>query len=155
MFDIFKWSLPIARVFGTEVRIHLAYPLLVVPMVLRFSIQLRGPWNDSIAVAAHHDAVDPGSRIRPRLRGPACRRRVGRDPALAARRLARATICPNAPRRPLHFALGGPLVNIAILLVSIASSSRSVSRSRSRRRSIRSGAAGRPGRRSICCRPGT
>jgi Zn-dependent protease len=118
MFDIYKWSLPIARVFGTEIRIHLAYPVIVVPMVLRFSIQYGVPWADSIAVAL----IMSLSILAHEFGHVFAARHVGgeADEILLwpLGGLARATYLPNSPRAHFIFALGGPLVNIGILLVS-------------------------------------
>jgi stage IV sporulation protein FB len=117
MFDINKWSLPIARIFGTEIRIHLMWPLVIVPEVCRASIKLGIPWNESIAVAV----IFTLSTLAHEFGHVFAARHVGGESdeivLWPLGGLARASYLPNTPRAYFLFAFGGPLVNLAILFV--------------------------------------
>jgi Zn-dependent protease len=118
MFDIYKWSLPVARLFGVDVRVHLAYPVVIVPMVLRVSLQDNVAWNESIAVAA----IMTLSILAHEFGHVFAARYVGGESdeimLWPLGGLARANFLPNTPRANFIFALGGPLVNLAILAVT-------------------------------------
>jgi stage IV sporulation protein FB len=118
MFDINKWSLPIARIFGTEIRVHLLLPLVVVPVVCRASITYKIPWNESIAVAV----LFLLSTLAHEFGHVFAARHVGGEAdeinLWPLGGLARASYLPNTPRAHFLFAFGGPLVNLAILFIS-------------------------------------
>src|SRR4051794_24683525 len=111
MFDINKWSLPVARLFGVEVRVHLAYPLVVLPLILRASIQNNVAWNESIAVSA----IITLSILAHEFGHVFAARYVGGESdeimLWPLGGLARASFLPNTPRANFIFAMGGPLVN--------------------------------------------
>jgi Zn-dependent protease len=58
MRDPFLWSLPLGRLFGITVRVHILYPILVVVMVLRVLYDAKGgaypsgAWLDVLILAA-------------------------------------------------------------------------------------------------------
>jgi stage IV sporulation protein FB len=118
MFDINKWSLPIARIFGTEIRVHLLLPLVVVGIVLRLSINYEVAWCDSIAVAL----IFTLSTLAHEFGHVFAARHVGGEAdeiiLWPLGGLARASYLPNTPRANFLFALGGPLVNVALLVIS-------------------------------------
>src|SRR5688572_2895498 len=53
MFDFFAWSLPVGRLFGIRIRIHIAYPLVAIPLVARVALREGAPpgtWIDASIV---------------------------------------------------------------------------------------------------------
>jgi Zn-dependent protease len=57
MRDPFLWSIPLGRMFGIQVKIHLLFPVIVLPMVLRAAFRqepppIPGAWIDALIVTA-------------------------------------------------------------------------------------------------------
>jgi Zn-dependent protease len=55
MWDPFTWSLPLARLFGINIRVHVLFPVVAVGLVLRVAYQkdvLPGTWADAAMLMA-------------------------------------------------------------------------------------------------------
>jgi Zn-dependent protease len=57
MRDPFTWSIPLGRFFGITVRVHLLFPLVILPLILRVALQKDPPlppgsWIDALVVTA-------------------------------------------------------------------------------------------------------
>lgn len=53
MSDPFTWSIPLGRVFGITVRVHILFPMIVVPLILRVALMediYPGTWIDATMV---------------------------------------------------------------------------------------------------------
>ncbi|MBX9678059.1 MAG: site-2 protease family protein [Gemmataceae bacterium] len=122
MRDPFSWSLPLGQLFGIAVRMHVLLPVVMVGMVLRFAISkdfesTPGIWIDVsllmgllfVSVLLHELGHCFAARS---VEGDA--REILLWPLGG---LAYVDV-PNTPRAHLWTALGGPLVNIALCIVS-------------------------------------
>jgi Zn-dependent protease len=121
MRDPFTWSLPLGRLFGINVRMHVLFPLFILVMWLRAAtdkdVGIPGYATDTLvvlvllffAVLLHELGHCMGARL---VDGEA--REILLWPLGG---LARCDV-PNTPRAHFILAAGGPVVNVLLCLVT-------------------------------------
>lgn len=123
MRDPFTWSIPLGRLFGVTVRVHVLFPLVAVALVLRVAINNPkdpyppGTVNDAlilmglllVSVLLHEFGHCSGARF---VDGDAQEVLLWPLGGLAAVEV------PNRPRAHLITAAAGPLTNLAICLIA-------------------------------------
>lgn len=119
MRDPFSWSIPLGRVFGIRVRVHLLFPLVALAVILRFGLSREsfpeGTWRDALelsilwflAVFLHELGHCFGAR---QVNGDASEILLWPLGGLAE------VDIPANPRAHFVTALCGPLVNLALCL---------------------------------------
>lgn len=121
MRDPFSWSLPLGRLFGITVRMHVLFPLVVIGLLLRASFQKDAPPGAFvetalfllvlfISVLLHEFGHCFGARA---VEGDATEVLLWPLGGLAAVEL------PNRPRAHFITAAAGPAVDVLICLVSL------------------------------------
>jgi Zn-dependent protease len=119
MIDVFAWAFPVGRLFGTQIRVHLLFPLVILPLILR---EVCAPYNVPFQDAAMVALIFVVATIAHEFGHVFAARYMGgeADEILVwpLGGLARASYLPNTPWTYLVFAAGGPLVNLAFFLVS-------------------------------------
>ena len=120
MRDPFAWSIPLGRLFGITIRVHLLFPVVALGLILRAAYKeqaVPGQWIDYsivlavifISVLLHEFGHCFAARF---MQGDA--NEVLLWPLGG---LARCEV-PHTPRANFVLAAGGPLVNILLLLLS-------------------------------------
>jgi Zn-dependent protease len=123
MRDVLSWSFPIGQVFGITVRVHLILPLVMIGLIGREAVRtgpdaVAGRWIDMamlmglmfVSILLH----EFGHCF-------AARKMDGEADEVLLWPLGGLAFCRSLPQTPLaHFvtALGGPLVNLALCVVS-------------------------------------
>jgi Zn-dependent protease len=121
MRDPFSWSFPIGRLFGITIRVHVLFPVIAIPLILRVGFQndvIPGTWIDAtmlvgllfISVLLHEFGHCFGARM---VEGDASEILMWPLGGLAA---------VDIPHRPWpHFitALMGPAVNVVICAICV------------------------------------
>lgn len=121
MIDVFSWKFPIGRIFGITIRVHLLFVLVLLPLALRFILEkdaVAGRWIDVLAIAGIiffsvllHEL---GHCFAARLAGGEADE-VMMWPFGGT---AQVTYLPSTPTAHFITAFGGPVVNLALCLVS-------------------------------------
>jgi len=120
MFDILSWKFPIGRLFGVTIRVHILFLIVAIPLILRFCIKdvYPGTWIDALTLAAiafvsillHEFGHVFGARI------------VGGEADEVVMwplgGVAEISYLPAHPWAHFVNAVGGPLVNLALCIVS-------------------------------------
>ena len=121
MRDVFSWAFPIGQLFGITIRVHLILPLVMIGLIGREAARkdtIPGSWEDAcwlmailfVSVLLH----EIGHCI-------AARYMDGEADEVLLWPLGGLAFCRSLPHTPLAhfvFALGGPLVNLAICVVA-------------------------------------
>lgn len=121
MYDIFAWKFPIGRIFGTTVYVHILFLLVLVPLIIRFSFGqnvVPGTWVDvclfAILVWVSILAHEMGHVFATRWVGGEA------DEVMLwpLGGVAEVSYLPSTPWAHFVSAAGGPLVNLALCLVT-------------------------------------
>ncbi len=120
MRDLFTWSFPLGRVFGIAVRVHVLFPVVAAGLVLRLVFQKGTPpgiWVDAsmvvgllfVSVLLHEFGHCFGARL---VEGDA------REVLLWPLGGLAAVDVPQTPRANFIVTAAGPLVNLALVLLT-------------------------------------
>jgi stage IV sporulation protein FB len=120
MRDLFAWSLPLGRLFGITIKVHILFPFVVIPLILKVFFQkdvTPGTWIDAsmlmallfITVLLHELGHCAGARY---AEGDAQEVLLWPLGGLAF------VDVPHTPRANLITVLAGPAVNVLICLAA-------------------------------------
>jgi Zn-dependent protease len=117
MRDPLTWSIPLARVFGITVRVHVLFPLIALALILRVAFVKDGPWVEAaimmgmlfVAVLLHEFGHCAGARL---VDGDAQEVLLWPLGGLAA------VDVPHTPRAHFVTTAAGPVVNLLLCLVA-------------------------------------
>src|SRR5689334_5485555 len=120
MWDPFSWSLPLGRLFGINIRVHILFPVVAVGLVLRVAYQkdaIAGTWIDAamlmgllaVSVLLHEFGHCFGARL---VDGDAHQVLLWPLGGLAAIEV------PHTPRANFIATAAGPLMTLLICVVS-------------------------------------
>jgi stage IV sporulation protein FB len=120
MRDVLSWSFPIGQPFGILVRVHLIMPLFIIGMIAREAVQtsIPGSWMDAAALMA---MMFVSVLLHEFGHCFAARYMDGEADEVLLWPLGGLAYCRALPHKPLnHFvvALGGPLVNLLLLVIA-------------------------------------
>jgi Zn-dependent protease len=121
MRDPFSWSLPIGRLFGITIRVHILFPVIAIPLILRVAAQknvIPGTWIDAtmlvgllfISVLLHEFGHCFGARM---VDGDASEILIWPLGGLASVEV------PHRPWPHFFMTLMGPMVNVVICAVCL------------------------------------
>lgn len=117
MRDPLTWSMPLARLFGITVRVHILFPLIALALILRVAFVKDGPWVDAaivmgllfLAVLLHEFGHCAGARL---VDGDVQEVLLWPLGGLAA------VDVPHTPRAHFVTAAAGPLANLLLCLAT-------------------------------------
>jgi stage IV sporulation protein FB len=119
--DVLSWSFPIGQLFGIMIRIHLILPIVMVSLIARAALVEKSPagaWQDAtmlmaimfFSVLLHEFGHCFAARFMDGESDEILMWPLGG--------LAFARSLPHTPSAHFVFALGGPLVNVVLCLIS-------------------------------------
>lgn len=121
MRDVLAWSFPIGQLFGILIRVHLIMPLFMIGMIGREAMRrdaIPGSWLDAVMVMA---MIFGTVLLHEFGHCFAARRMDGEADEVLLWPLGGLAFCRSLPHLPLaHFvvALGGPLVNLVLCIIT-------------------------------------
>ena len=123
MRDVFSWSFPIGQLFNIVIRVHLVLPVFMIGMIGRTAASkepgvLPGSWFDTLIVMM---LIFLCVLLHELGHCFAARRMDGEADEVLLWPLGGLAFCRSLPHTPLaHFvtALGGPLVNLILCVIT-------------------------------------